>query len=381
MSKSVVIYAAILVLGLGASWARYTSDETEPKEGVVLVESKKGGLQSVKYDSPDLDVTFEARQDDFGKYWWGSVAEQKKKKVDGQEQVSLEERKFKVGSAADKLVESLEPLMALRELKSVDDAKLESYGLKAPDTTVTITDGGGTATLEIGGETYGTKDRYVRHRETGRIFVVKDEAFKTLKFANTRLPEKQLVAAKKAEIEKLTLGTGGQSVSYTQKNRDDAAATYWEKDGGTGKDETFSNWLEKFLKVKATAYAADGDVPADALAAFDLTVVATDKKPETVRFLQAGDDWFATSESLRGTVKLPRSSAKDVADDVKDVIEGRAPPEEPKAPKKPGEPAADDHGGEDGDDHGMSGGRPPRPGPPGLPGMPRPMMPGAPKKE
>lgn len=370
MSKSVVIYAALLALGLGASWVRYTSDETEPREGVVLVESKKGELRSVKFDAPDLDVTFESRKDDFGTYWWAAVTETKTRKKDGQDTVEVEDKRFKVGAASDKLVESLEPLMALRELKSVDDAKLEAYGLKAPDTVVTLTTAAGTTTLELGGETYGTKDRYVRVRETGRIFVVKDEPFKTLKFANTRLPEKQLVAAKKEEIERLTLGTGGQSVSWTQKNRDDVTAASWEKEGTPGKDETFSNWLEKFLKVKATGFAAEGEVPADAVAAFDLTVTATGKPAETVRFLQAGDDWYATSESLRGHAKLPKSSAKDVADDVADVLEGRAPPEEPKAAAPPGEDAE----GGDGKAHGaaMRPGGPPRG--PGMPPMPpRPM--------
>ena len=34
--KSVVAYAGILVLAMGASWMRYTSDEAPAKEGVVL---------------------------------------------------------------------------------------------------------------------------------------------------------------------------------------------------------------------------------------------------------------------------------------------------------------------------------------------------------
>lgn len=373
MSKSVFVYAALLAVGLGASWVRYTSDDTAPKEGVPLVEVKQEEVRKVVYDAPELDVTFEQREDAFGRHGWVTVAETKKKKEGDQETTELKTSRFKAGSAAEKLLTDLAPLMAIRELEGVDDAKLETFGLKAPETTVTIETASGTTTLELGGETYGTKDRYVRNRDTGRVYVVKDEAFKTLKFANTRLPEKQLVAAKPEEIETVALGQGGATASWTQKNREDKTAAYWEREG-SGKDETFDNWFEKFSKVKATGFAQEGDVPADAQPAFDLTVRATGKPAETVRFLQAGDDWFATSESLRGTVKLPKSSAKDVADDVRDILEGRAPPEEPKAEKAPpGAPGHDEASGAS-----ASPATPPRP--PGVPpNMPMPRPPGMPK--
>jgi hypothetical protein len=362
MNKSVFVYATLLVLSMGASWARYTSDETKPKEGVVLIDGKPDELQKVVYDGKDLDVTFEMRADDLGRYPWVTTVEKKTKKVDGVETTEEKTQRFKAGSAADKLIDGFAPLMALRSLDNVDDAKIESFGLKEPETVVTVTEGGRTSTLELGGETYGTKDRYVRHRETGRVYVVKDESFKTLKFANTRLPERNLVSPKVEEIEGITLGRGGETLTWAHKNKDDKAAAYFERDGKPGKDESFDNWFDKVMKLKSTAYVQEGDAPAETVPVFDLTVRAAGKPPETLRLLKGGEDWYAQSEATRGLVKLSKGPASDVAEDVDAMIEGTLPPEEPK--KEAPEPGAEGEGGP--------------PGPPRVPG--RPPMPMSPKR-
>ncbi|MFZ5481538.1 MAG: DUF4340 domain-containing protein [Myxococcota bacterium] len=366
MGKTVFVYATLLVLATGASWMRYTSDDTKPREGVVLVEAKSAELEKVVYDGKDLDVTFEMREDAHGRYPWVTTVENKKKKVDGVETTEVKTQSFKAGSAADKLLENFGPLMALRTLDAVDDAKIEAFGLKEPETTVTVVAGGRTSTLELGGETYGTKDRYVRHKETGKVYVVKDEPFKTLKFANTRLPERSLVAGKKEEIEGITLGLGGQTLVWTQKNKDDKAAAYWEREGKPGKDESFGNWIDKVMKLKSTGYVQEGEAPTDPVPSFDLTVRAAGKPAETMRLLEAGEDWFAQSESTRGMVKLSKGPASDVAEDVDDMIEGKLPPEEPKKAPKPPDGAAG------------AGGPPGRPPMPMSPMRP-PTPPGAPK--
>ena len=57
MNKSILAYATILVLSLGASWVQYTSEEAAvPKEGIVLADVKKDDLQQLSYSSPDLKV-------------------------------------------------------------------------------------------------------------------------------------------------------------------------------------------------------------------------------------------------------------------------------------------------------------------------------------
>lgn len=385
MNKSVIVFAGLLVLSLGAAWMRYTGGEETTKEGVVLIDAKVAELEKVVYASPELTITFEQRTDDFGRYGWVTVEDRKKKGKDAALDAPPVEPKvtrFKTGIAADKVVEAFAPMVGLRKLENVDDAQLTSFGLKEPDTTVTISAGGKTTVFELGGETYGTKDRYAKNQGDGKVYVIDDEPFKTLKFAATRLPERGLTASKVEQIEGLSLGVGATTASWTQKNKDDKAAAYWERQGpagaagGPGKDETFGNWIDKALKLKSTAYVQDGEAPAELLPAFDLTVRAAGQKPETIQLLQGGEDWYVKSESTRGLVKLSRGPAKDAAEDAKDVVEGKEPP--PDEPPAPGTAAT---GG------GMppAGGMPPGMGgphgrpterPPGIPEVVRPPPPG-----
>lgn len=340
MSKSVYVYAALLALSLGAAWHRYTGGEPVEKEGVQLLDVKAEELEKVVYTSPDLTVTFELKTDDFGRYGWATVEERKKGK-EGEPPPEPKVTTFKTGSAADKLVEAFAPMFALRELTpTTDDATLTSFGLKAPDTTVTVTARGKTTTYDLGGETYGTKDRYARDQATGKLYVLDDEPFKTLKFAGTRLPERQLLASKIEAMSGATLGVGAANATWSQKNRDDKAAAYWERDGGAGKDESFGNWMDKALKLKSTSYVAAAEMPTDLTPAFDLTIRADGQKPETLRVQTSGEDWYAQSESTRGLVKLSRGPAKDAAEDAKDIAEGRTPVADEKPAAKEGAAAA-----------------------------------------
>ncbi|MDP2310253.1 MAG: DUF4340 domain-containing protein [Pseudomonadota bacterium] len=368
MNKSVIVFAGLLVLSLGAAWQRYTGGEETPKEGVVLIDAKAAELEKVVYTSPELTITFEQRTDDFGRYGWVTVEDRKKKGKDAAADAAPVEPKvtrFKTGIAADKVVEAFTPMVGLRKLENVDDAQLTSFGLSAPDTTVAVSAGGKTTVFELGGETYGTKDRYAKNQGDGKVYVIDDEPFKTLKFAATRLPERGLSTSKVEQIDGLSLGVGATNASWTQKNKDDKAAAYWEREGGTGKDETFGNWIDKALKLKSTAYVQDGEAPADLVPGFDLTVRAAGQKPETIQLLQGGDDWYARSESTRGLVKLSRGPAKDAVEDAKDVVEGKEPP--PDEPAAPGSAAAGMPPGMGGPGGGPGMGGPPHGGPHGGP--------------
>jgi hypothetical protein len=346
MSKPVVLYGALLALSLGAAWHRYTSDTTAPKEGVVLADGKKDELRRVVYTSADLVVTYETRTDDFGTYGWVVVDETRTKKVDGQEVKEPKQTRFKAGTAADKLVEGMAPLVALRELKDVASDKVTTFGLENPTTKLEVDLGGRTTSLAVGGETYGSKDVYVRDVPTQRIFVVDDELFKSLKFAGTRLPERNLVAAKVEDIDGITLTQGASVVSWTQAARADREAAYWKREGGAAdaasKDEGFGIWMDKLLKVKSTSYVQEGEAPAELVQAFELKIASANGKPETLVFSRGGDDWYAKSESTRGLVKLPRGAAKDAADDVADVLEGKAPVEATKPGAAATPPGADE---------------------------------------
>lgn len=403
--RSVALFGGILLVTMGLSWHEYTKDEEKPRVGTVLFDGKKTDLQKAVYTSPDLTVEYEVRTDGLGSYGWVTVTEVKKKKVpnpdkpgESTETSETKITKFKAGSAAEKLVDGLAPLMAVRSLDDVPADKIESFGLTAPDTRLAVTLDGTERSLDLGGETYGTKDRYVKDSASGHIYVVDDEVFKSLKFASTRLPERSLTDLKPEEITGVSLGQGASTVAWIHKNKDDKAAAYWSREGGgapvipeatpapaadgtpadpaapadaapvvSDKDVTFANWVDAALKLKSTAYVQDGAEPATLVPAFDLTLRADGKPEQTIHVLRDGDDWYARGEFVRGLVKLSKGPAEDSFSDVDDIIEGRVPPAKVKPQKPPPaltKPPASD--------------KPPAGGPPGSPGMKPMRPPGAP---
>ena len=387
MIRPWMMYGGVLVVGMGLSWVRYTTDDGKAeKQGVPLLEEKKEDLTSILFASPDADAKVELRKDALGTYGWVTVTEHKQKKgKEGEPPPPVETKvtSFKAGSAGDKLIESLAPMMAMRELVGVDETKIEAFGLKDPTTSLAVTAGSKTATLDIGGETYGAKDLYAKHRESSRYYVVDDELIKPLKFAATRLPERNVFSYKVEELDNITLSKGGKSVSWLQHNKEDRAADWWERlptpgtDAVGKKDETFANWLEKALKLKSQSYVQAGDEPAAPSAAFDLSFSVNGKPTETLHVLALEDDWFANSDFTRGLVKLTKSAVADTADEVEDILEGREPPPDEKKPPAPDAPPGSPMGGPPG-----MGERPA--GMPGMPpGMPRPgmMPPGGPMKK
>lgn len=382
-----MIYGAVLGLALGASWMQFTNDNAAAeKEGVALIDDKKDNLQKVEYTSAELDVLYEMRTDDGGKYGWVTVTDRKQKKFvkAGETPPPVEPKitRFKAGTAGDKLLEGLAPLFAMRELVGIDDMKIASFGLVEPEATVKITVGGKPATLELGGETYGAKDRYVRHVETSKYYVVDDELLKPLKFASTRLPERGLFSYKIEELDSVILTKGANTTTWTQHNKEDRAADWWERlpKPGTAevgkKDETFTNWLDKAFKLKSISYVQEGEEPAEKTLSFDLTFAVKGKTAEILHVYQSGEDWYADGTFTHGLVKLTKSTVADAADEVMDILEGREPPPEAKTPPTPPPLKDDESDGSDGKPKmPMPGGRPM---PPGMPGMPPGMAPRTP---
>ncbi len=370
MIRSWMVYGGILGLSLAGTWMRFTAEETKgEKEGVALLDEPTSALESITYASPDVDVSFEIRKDTFGSYGWVTVSDHKQKKVkEGETPPPVETKvtSFKAGTAGDKLMESVAPLMAKRELIGVDAAKLESFKLTASTSSLAVKAAGQTATLELGGETYGAKDLYAKHRESSRFYVVDDELIKPLKFAVTRLPERGLFATKVEEVDTVVLSAGTRQVEWLQHNKEDRSADWWERKATAGtdevgkKDETFSNWLEKALKVKSASYVQAGEEPATTEPVFDLSFSVQGKPTETLHVLKSESDWYAKSDFSRGLVKLTRSAVEDTADEVDDILAGR----EPAPKEKPPAPAALEGG------PGAPGAHPPMP--PGMPGMPGP---------
>ncbi|MCB9779654.1 MAG: DUF4340 domain-containing protein [Alphaproteobacteria bacterium] len=340
--REVLIYGGLLAALLVGAWFQHNADPpADDEEGVVMIAGDADDLTRIVWKGDAGTVTIDRKTDDHGDYLWVVHEKEEERTIppevsaDGEEpelplpppevETIVTRKVFKASDKGDELVADLSPLRALRRLDDVDDDKRAQIGLTEPTGSLELTRGGKTTTVQIGAEAYGTKDLYVQ-TEAGEIFLVDDQVLKTLEYAQTRLPDRDLWSFDKPGIQRATITMGERSRTVEQKNPDDPKASTWADADGSS-DEQIQTWLDKVLKLRGTTYVDpdDEDAPTDLQLRFSLTLApsAKDDKAETVEILQDGEDgdWYGRSEHTRGTLKLLKAPTKAVAEDVEGLVQ------------------------------------------------------------
>ena len=356
--RSTAIYGGLLVALMGASWFQWTSEpEVELDGQVVLLQGEEDGLEKIVWHAKDKDkAVIERRTDDYGSYFWVTYTKWTEDKpvtpMDpdvaaedepaeagaGDEAVDVPEPEeprtytaevqvFKAGDAGAELIESLSPMLAIRKLDAVDADKLETIGLTDPQDSLEITRKGRTTVLELGGEVYGTRDRYVREQGTGAIFLVDDEVLRPLKYARTRLPDRELWDFEQKDITQVSLAdAAGVSADFLQKNASDESKSYWVPLGAADdveKDTQLDTWMDKALKMRGTRYADPENLPEGLEVAFTLSIETSGREPLLLTVEKDGGegDYWASTPYTRGRVKLLRTATEALAGDVSTILE------------------------------------------------------------
>ena len=362
MIRGVIVYGALLAVTLGASYYRWTHEPDKALEGkVVVLQGEPATLDRITWKGKDDEAVIEKKKDDRGDYYWVTYTKWEKKKPEhphakdanaestgsgsgsgaeiaaagsgsgsGSEATAATEEKgepvvsnFKSGKAATDLAASLSPLFAVRKLEDVTPDKLEAIEMDTPVEHVILDRNGKSTDIELGGESYGTKDRYARIAGTTDIYLIDDEVLRSLKFARTRLPDRDLFPFETPKIDTAVVSDGTSSITLTQKNRDDKdKATWVPADAPDDTSAQYKTWMDKFLKAKGSSYVNDADVPEDLELRFQVTLTGEGSSPETVEIYQAGDagDWYAKSGYTRGYVKMLKSTTSSLAEDVGSLI-------------------------------------------------------------
>ena len=362
---SAAVYGGLLAILLGAAWAKWTAEpEVELDGKVVLVAGDADDIETITWTSEGKDdAHIERKSDDRGAYLWVTYTRYTPKPepkpepdpadgpplpdVPGEPsddaapaddpdaaptapdaaapapELVAETQVFKAGDTGQELLDALSPLLALRKLEA-DPDKLATIGLTEPTEFLEIVRKGRTVKLDVGGEVYGTRDRYVRNSGTGEIFLVDDELLRPLKYARTRLPDRTLWATERAKVSRVTLVGANGSLVVEQENASDADKARWIPAGDAEvDDEQLQTWMDKALKLKGSAYAGPDD-PSEGLEERFSLVLEPESGPSTTLKVMVDPDggWWGESEHTRGRVKLLRAQTTSLADDIDALIGG-----------------------------------------------------------
>jgi Domain of unknown function (DUF4340) len=347
--RQIAVLSVALVVSLVWSYRTWTDDSEEISDDVVFVyQASEKDLQKVAWNSEQLKVTVEKKKDDRGEYLWVSTEEVKKKLPstmekppghpgeDGDEGAHGEEgepaaevpteikrSQFVASAQGEEMWKSFAPLQALRELpaEGIDKA---TFGLAGGEdaATIEIVAGRGATQLQLGGETYGSKDRYVQL--DGKVYLVDDATLRPLQYASSRLVERSLYPLPDAEIEAVEVELApGKVVRWTHANKDDAAKAFWARSESPDKeDDVGATWLDKVFKLKLREYVDRATIttPLEPVVTYTVQGKGESWPVRLVKTEVNGKtQWYADAAYNRSLVSLTESLVRNVVDDLDEL--------------------------------------------------------------
>ena len=357
-ARAAMVYGITLGALLIGSYLVWTGDEAAADDtAVIVMDADVDEIVSIGYTSEKLDLELETRKDELGPYLWVHATERKKERrpkeppkpgAEGPEdrgegaaaegaaaeeaaeeapKIVTTERVFKSGEAGTKLLEHFAPFEAERALAISDASKLAEFGLEEPAETLELRrEGKEPRVFDIGGEAYGTRDRYLRDRESGAVYLVKAEVLSPLKRGTTSLPDRELLGMEPEEIARVQVNTGTESVAFEHRSRDDKQAAYWRTVGEDEPNESAGTWLEKVFRLRSSAYVQPDEAPTDTEVVFAVTAMDDGDRAITLEVIKGLDPegeeaWYGRSQYTRELVKLHKSLASQAAEDISTILD------------------------------------------------------------
>lgn len=290
-------------------------------------------------------VTLDARDDDQGRWYFGTVEPAPEKEEPEEEpadagadagrkprppkpRTPIEPATFAAVELADKLAEKLAPLRAKRTVGEVEPDRLEVYGLDEPEGTLTIEFGDRKKELVVGKKTPGGADRYVRVTATGVVYVIDNAIVRDMSGGDVRLSERKLHEWNVSELEQAVVLANGKERRLVRSGTE--GRRFWADSATPDKnDETAANWLQKVQRLRPTKYAEE--LPEDATKFVRIEYRSADGPLGFVelarRVVGEKDEYFVTSEQMRLYATVPSSLGEQIEEDLASVMP-RAPASE-----------------------------------------------------
>ncbi len=344
--RILALHGGLLVLSSVLA-LRAASDVEAPRalgENEVLVwRAGPSALESVRFESKKQTVVFMQRTDASGPWYEVRVEREAKAPAkppasENATQATPQEReKLAFVSVVEgrKAAESLAPLVAVRAVGRVEDARLAEFGLDEPSATLKVRISGRDHTLQVGGATPGGQDRYVRHTESNEVFALAGDVIKRFEAAETRLLERALHDFGDEPPTRVELHHGDKKRELVTAS---GKAGGWADAGSSQANETATNWLGKLDRLRVKSYAEDeqkleprtpvfrveyfaGKRPVGRLELYREGASDAAAKGASDAPAAAAAKYFVRTEHTRWPVEVPSSAAAELEQEIGSVLE------------------------------------------------------------
>ncbi|MEO6603103.1 MAG: DUF4340 domain-containing protein [Polyangiaceae bacterium] len=323
--------AGVLALGV---WTRDDDGKLATKTNEVEVwGGTPDSVTAVSFESKTRKVRIEPKKDALGRWYVGTVDKDEPSSISpphgadaGAAPAPAPPKhttvRFVAVKAADEMMKTLAPLLALRAVGKVEGTRAEEFGLDKPEGTLKLTVDGRPQSLVIGGATPGGSERYARSG-SGEVFAIAGNVVQNLLYAESRLPERDLQAFKPEEVTRVRITKGAKKRDLSRVP--DKKEGWADSATPTKLDETAGNWMTKlgrlhvqdWVEKPVQAVAADNAVVhvdyfagSKALGSLDLYRVLAEK----------GNEYLARTEYGRWYARVVTSSAEQVDQDSASVV-------------------------------------------------------------
>lgn len=275
--KQLGVHFALFIGASALAWvaASHPKDDKKPLE-VDLWSAKPTDIKRVHYKSIKREVEIAPQHDARGAFWVGKVTKIGNASLpptsppappaaDGAATVvapepapaappTTEVEQFIGVKEASELFEQLAKLRAVRSLGQVNAERLTEFGLTSEETAELTIDVAGTPhTMILGGRTPGGGDVYAQDKQSGAVYVIGGDLAKDIELADNRLMERELLTTpEEKEVGKVVLSHGDKSRPVVHSTEHPSSWT--DEAAPADKNETLTNWMKKFERLRATGY-------------------------------------------------------------------------------------------------------------------------------
>lgn len=351
--NGVMLHGVLALVGLSSAYMVWTNkDETKPELGEeTLVDCRDSKLDAIGFEEEGYQVRIAIKAKGAS-----PAADRRIAWVETQRTPKAGEKsseRFAGGPELDEYFKKIAPLRVLRSLGNIETKRLKDFALDKPKTKLSLRCDGKSHAFVIGGSTYGSGDRYMQAagkngQGTGAVYLLHADILRDLRSAEYRLMQRQLHRFKRTEVETVSVEAFGKKRQLLQRNRLDSEKAEWvDAAEPARRNELYGNWLDRIDRLTVQKYLGPKQKPGDELDAKQsalgaavpvLTLDYADSggdslgKLELMRLAvreanaqESGEateasDYYARSETTFSWVKLPRSLAGQVEEDLRAVV-------------------------------------------------------------
>ncbi len=305
--KGVIVHAVLATLGLLLAWVVWTApaSEADSPDTVEVLDCTPASVRAVYLKEKDRDVKLVPEGQGDHRAFWITVDEHPQRG-------KAKHTEFAGSKDVTAFLKSIAPLRATRSLGQLRSSELTELGLRgspAPS-QLTLTCGGHTTKLLVGGTAYGSGARYMRAASGGPVFLMPGEIFSKLEGAEFHLMQRELQSFDLKDVQTLVVRAQGHERKLLHRDRLDARQAQWvDATTPDQRNELFGNWLDLVGRLRVIHYLGPHAQPGS-----DLPSVSAAPTPVlTLKYQDADGKALGSLELVRVDGQTPMYYARTMA--------------------------------------------------------------------